>query len=67
MRLFFEALFPILLIILKYNIKISLNLWKKRKRYDIITLGYNRIPKNYFPRPRGTEIYIAYPERWDFP
>lgn len=74
MRLFFKALSDIfkalsdiLLIILKYNIKFSLNLWKKRKRYDIITLDYNKIPKNYFPHPRGAEIYIAYPERWDLP
>ena len=52
MRLFFDALIGILLIILKYNIKIFLNLWKKRKRYDIIILDYNRIPKNYFPHPR---------------
>lgn len=67
MRLFFKALSDILLIILKYNIKFSLNLWKKRKRYDIITLDYNKIPKNHFPHPRGAEIYIAYPERWDLP
>jgi hypothetical protein len=67
MRLFFKALSDILLIILKYNIKFFLNLWKKRKRYDIITLNYNKIPKNYFPHPRGAEIYIAYPERWDLP
>lgn len=40
---------------------------EKRKRYDIITLDYNKIPKNYFPHPRGAEIYIAYPERWDLP
>lgn len=57
MRLFFEALIGILLIILKYNIKISLNLWKKRKRYDIITLDYNRIPKSCFRARECGDLY----------